>query len=75
MLKAQKNENSKFKREMKNFYYDYRGLTEDYGARESLNKENKDKLVLRSSSSRKINPNGGKYTHLFTGLDRKSSQK
>jgi len=29
MLKLQRTEASKFKREMKNFYYDYRGLTEE----------------------------------------------
>jgi hypothetical protein len=28
MLKAQKCESHKFKREMKNFYHDYRGITE-----------------------------------------------
>lgn len=28
MLKAQKNENNHFKHVMKDFYYDYRGLTQ-----------------------------------------------
>jgi serine/threonine protein kinase len=74
LIKAQKSESHKFKREMKNFYHDYRGLTEEYASRESLNKENREKMMLRSSSSRRFN-NGGKYTHLFSALNRKSSQK
>ena len=75
LQRAHKSETFKFKREMKHFYYDFTGETEEYSESRKDNKENKEKGLLRSASSRRLNSKNNRSINLLGNLNRKSSEK